>query len=98
MTQHRILSGLLLVLAIITFVGGVAILFDSRLAVVAIPSLLALSPLTGTSAGTIIAILIQAFGAVAIGFAYLSYTASRDPVRYVGVLGAFIVVLVSVVG
>lgn len=98
MAGNRILSGLLLVLAILSLVGGLGILFDSRLAVLALPSLLALAPLTETSAGTIIAILIQAFGAVAIGFAYLSYTASRDPVRYVGIIDAFIIVLLLVAG
>jgi len=96
--QHRVLSGLLLVLAILTLVGGVAILFDSRLAVLALPSLLTLSPLTETSARTIIAILIQAFGAVAIGFAYLAYAASRDPVRCVAIVDAFIIVLLLVAG
>jgi hypothetical protein len=86
------LRGLLLVLAILVGIGGLVILFDGQLVFLVLPT-----P-TETSAHTIITLLIQDFGALAVGLAVLLYAASRDPVRYVSVIDAFIVILVLLAG
>jgi len=90
--QHRVLRGLLLVLAILVGIGGLVILFDGQLVFLALPT-----P-TEASAHTIITLLVQDFGALAIGLAVLLYAAARDPVRSLSVIDAFIVILVLLAG
>ena len=92
MPQYRVLRGLLLVLAILAGIGGLVILFDARIIFLAVPT-----P-TEAFAHSLIVLLIQAFGALFIGLAILLYAASRDPVRYVSVIDAFIVILVLLSG
>ncbi|HME81510.1 MAG TPA: hypothetical protein VKF82_05490 [Candidatus Eremiobacteraceae bacterium] len=41
--------------------------------------------------------LIKAIGTVVLGLSYMTWCASRDPVRYVGIIDALIVTLVLVV-
>ena len=92
MPQYRALQVLLLVLAIIAGIGGIVILFDARIIFVAVPV-----P-TEAFAHSLITVMIQGFGALFIGLAILLYAASRDPVRYISVIDAFIVILVLLSG
>jgi len=86
--QYRALRGLLLALAILAAIAGIAILFDPQLIFLALPM-----P-REQSAHTIITVLIQDLGALVLGFGILLYRASREPVRYLSVVDAFIVILV----
>ncbi|MBV9148573.1 MAG: hypothetical protein JO024_01805 [Candidatus Eremiobacteraeota bacterium] len=92
MPQYRVLRGLLLVLAILAGIGGLVVLFDARIIFLAVPT--PAEPF----AHSFIVLLIQGFGAVIIGMAILLYAAARDPVRYISVIDAFIVILVLLSG
>ena len=92
MPQFRVLRGLLLMLAILAGIGGSFVLFDARIIFLAVPT-----P-TEAFAHSLITLMIQGFGALFIGLAILLYAASRDPVRYVSVIDAFIVILVLLSG
>ena len=91
-SQYRALRSLLLVLAILAAIGGVVLLFDARIIFFAVPA-----P-AEAFAHSLIIILMQGFGALFIGLAVLLYAASRDPVRYISVIDAFIVILVLLSG
>ena len=92
MPQYRTLRGLLLALAILAGIGGLVVLFDARIIFLALPT-----P-TEAFAHSLIVLLMQGFGAIIIGLAILLYAASRDPVRYIRVIDAFIVMLVLLSG
>ena len=91
-TENKPLRGLLSVLAIIAALAGAVVIFDAQLVfwVLPVPQ--------EAFAHSMITLLVQDLGALMIGFAMLLYAASRDPVRYITVINAFIVVLVLFAG
>ena len=89
MEAHGPLRLLLTFLAALAALAGLWLLFASDWLFFALPVLPA-----DASVRTALVLLVKAFGAVAIGLSLLLYAASRDPVRYVAVIDAFIVILV----
>jgi hypothetical protein len=84
------LRTLLTVLAVFMAIAGIVLLFATGwlAALATIP--------TGPGAETV-SFLIKVIGVVVLGMSYLALCASRDPVRYVGIIDAFIITLVLVV-
>jgi len=91
-SAYRVLRGVLLLLAVVLGIAGVVVLFDAQLIFLAVPT-----P-TEPFAHSLVTLLMQGYGAMALGLAVLLYAASRDPVRYVSVIDAFIVILVLLSG
>jgi hypothetical protein len=86
MTQtgsHAALRTILGILAVVLTAGGVVLLFATSWLVSMIPA----QPQFAVSTLTII--FLKALGAIGFMFAYLLFTASRDPVRYVAIVDAF---------
>jgi hypothetical protein len=77
--EYVLLKVILLVLAILEIAAGLLLLFGAVPLSALIPATLQLLPALAT-------MLLMVFGVVAIGFGYLIYLASRNPVRYVGVV------------
>lgn len=86
---HRALQALLFVIALLLLAGGLVALFASGYIVDWQPWLESIQP------GSI-TILLKVAGAMALAFSYLSYAASRDPVRYVAFVDALAFLLVAV--
>jgi hypothetical protein len=89
-SPHSALRAILLILTILMVVFGLALLFTTG-------SLSAMIGGPTGSAGEMIDFLLKGIGAVVLGMSYLTFCAWRDPVRYVGIIDAFIVTLVVVV-
>lgn len=81
------LKVILLLLAIVEIAAGVLLVFGARPIAALAPADLRLLPVFATG------LLLMVFGILALAFGYLMYLASRDPVRYVGVIDALIFVL-----
>jgi hypothetical protein len=82
-TSHRALRALLLVLAVLIGLAGVITLFGTTWLYTTF-----ITPAFGV--GTLITdVILKYVGVLALVMAYLLYTASRDPVRYVAVIDAF---------
>jgi len=89
-SSHQALRILLLVIAIIQALAGVALLFGSVWF-----SLLPTMP--HLFSPDFASLMLKLFAALAIFAAILSYAASRDPVRNVAIIDAFIFLLIAVV-
>jgi hypothetical protein len=86
--EYVLLKIILLVLSILEIAAGLLLLFGAVPLSTLIPATLQLLPALAT-------MLLMVFGVVAIGFGYLIYLASRNPVRYVGVLDALTFLLIA---
>jgi hypothetical protein len=83
-----LLKVILLVIAILEIAAGLLLLFGAVPLSSLIPATLQLLPALAT-------MLLMVFGVVAIGFGYLVYLASRDPMRYVGVVDTLAFLLIA---
>ncbi len=77
------LKVILLLLAILATVVGLLLLFGARPLAVLAPADLHLLPVLSVG-------LLMVLGILELGFGYLLYLASRDPIRYVGVIDTII--------
>lgn len=86
------LRRLLFALAMLEGIGGLVVLLGSSWVLSLIPATLRFA------APGLDSELLKVFGAVALTLAYLLYSASRDPVRYVAVVDGFAFLLIAVAG
>jgi hypothetical protein len=87
--SYRALEVLLLILSAVGAVAGLALVFASGWLLSAAP------PDLHLPASAFALLLLKLFGAVAFTFAYLSYAASRDPVRYLAVIDGLIFLMLA---
>ena len=87
-SDYAALKAILLLLAVIETLTGVFLLFGARPLAVLAPADLHLLPAFTTG-------LLMVFGVLALGFGYLMYLASRDPMRYVGVIDTVVFLLIA---
>ncbi len=88
METYRGLRGLLLALSVLALVGGILLIIQTQWVFLAI-----VAP-TEPTARTLVLIFEKGFGVVLLVFAWLLYVTSRDPVRYVGLIDAFVALIV----
>jgi hypothetical protein len=82
------LKAILLLLAVLECLFGFVLLFGAVPLAGLLPATLHLLP-------AIAVMVLMAFGVLALGFGYLSYLASRNPVRYVGIIDVLVFLLVA---
>lgn len=93
-SSHAFLRILLAVIAALTGVGGVLLLFapswGTRI----------MAALFGGGAGLLERVLLMSFGALALAFAYLLLAAARDPERNVAIIDATagLMILIALLG
>jgi hypothetical protein len=87
--SHRALRILMLLFAIVEALVGVLFLFGPGRFLSFLPAGLTVASPEFTFA------LLKLLGALALALGYLSYAASRDPVRYVAVIDAFAFLLIA---
>lgn len=88
--QHVILRVVLFLFAIIEVVAGLLLLFAAGPIVALAPATLGLAHNFGVT-------VLLIFGILALGFGYLLFVASKDPVRYVAVIDTLIFLCVAAV-
>jgi hypothetical protein len=86
--EYVLLKLILLLLAILEIAAGLSMLFGAVPLAALIPASLQLLPALAT-------MLLMVFGVIAIGFGYLVYLASHDPVRYVGIIDTLAFLLIA---
>lgn len=87
-TSHRALRIIMLLFAAIEAIAGVLLLLGSGW-------VLSLFPAGLHFEGPLTLALLRLLAAIALALGYLSYAASRDPVRYVAVIDAFAFLLIA---
>lgn len=85
--SYRGLRVLLTFMSVAGALGGLALLFGTSWFYWLLPN-----PL-----GPMDIFLLKGYGAVALGLSYLAFNTSRDPVRYVAVIDAIVIILVVAV-
>ena len=86
--SHRALRILLLILSVVAGLGGLLVLFGTGFIASKAPTIWFAAPGFAD-------LFLKFAGIVAITMAYLAYTASRDPVRYVAFIDAFAFLLIA---
>ena len=88
--QYVVLRVVLMLLAIVEILAGLLLLFAAGPIVALAPATLGLTHNFGVA-------LLMIFAILALGFGYLLFAASRDPVRYVAIIDTLIFLLVAAV-